>query len=97
LSPTLSNSNWWLYRGKIQDLLLHLKESLELVHELKAAIVAKHTTFDEECGKIADNSTTEQRVKFLLWIKNNEEALAKVFLYVVSIDHTLTRCIIDFP
>lgn len=68
-----------LRRERIELLLRQLKESLALITELQSAITAKHDTFDEEIGKMADKGTSEQRVKLLLWIKNNEDSLAAIF------------------
>lgn len=69
------------YRERIQNLLHRLKESLVLITELKSAIIAKHTSFDSECGKIAKRGTAVQAIKFLLWIKKNEEMLSKVNVF----------------
>ena len=74
-------------RESIRQLLLKMRESLNLIHELDSLITAKHSTFDAECGKIEKACTVEQKVKFLLWIKSNADTLQQVkkVIYITSI------------
>jgi hypothetical protein len=65
-------------RSEALKLLLHLKESLNLIKELKTSIKDKHETFDRECGKITTEASANQSVRFILWITNNADKLAKV-------------------
>lgn len=65
-------------RSEVLNLLLHLKESLNLINELKVSIKDKHETFDRECGKITTEASANQTVRFILWITNNADKLAKV-------------------
>jgi hypothetical protein len=65
-------------RSEVLQLLLHLKESLSLIKELKVSIKDKHETFDRECGKITTEASANQTVRFILWITNNADKLAKV-------------------
>jgi hypothetical protein len=65
-------------RSEVMQLLLHLKESLSLINELKVSIKDKHETFDRECGKINSQASPNQIVRFILWITNNAEKLGKV-------------------
>jgi len=65
-------------RSEVLKLLLHLKESLNLIKELKVSIKDKHETFDRECGKITTEASANQTVRFILWITNNADKLAKV-------------------
>ena len=55
-----------------------------LITDLKSAIIAKHTSFDMECGKIAKRGSAVQAIKFLLWIKKNEDMLSKVNVFVCT-------------
>lgn len=65
-------------RSEALKLLLHLKETLNLIKQLKASIKEKHESFDRECGKIFAEASAEQSVQFILWITNNADKLAKV-------------------
>lgn len=65
-------------RSEVLQLLLHLKESLNLINQLKVSIKDKHETFDRECGKITTEASANQSVRFILWITNNADKLAKV-------------------
>lgn len=65
-------------RSEVLGLLLHLKESLNLIKQLKGSIKDKHETFDRECGKITTEASANQSVRFILWITNNADKLAKV-------------------
>jgi hypothetical protein len=67
-----------MHRQIIRGLIQNLKESLNLIIELNEAIVSKHTAFDQECGRIEEACSPEQKIGFLVWIKHNEEKLAKV-------------------
>lgn len=65
-------------RSEVLNLLLHLKESLNLITELKESIKDKHEAFDRECGKILNEASAKQCVRFILWITKNADKLAKV-------------------
>lgn len=69
-------------KEQIQELLHHVRDCLHLIHEVRDAIAIKHNSFDDECGRIAGISNSVQRVKFLLWIKKNEDKLASVCMCV---------------
>lgn len=65
-------------RQQIQELLHHVRDCLCLINEVRDGIVAKHSSFDLECYRAVDISSPVQRVKFLLWVKKNEDKLAEV-------------------
>ena len=65
-------------RSEVLKLLLHLRESLSVIRELKSSIKDKHESFDRECGKIASEASAQQNVRFILWITKNTDKLAKV-------------------
>lgn len=66
------------HRRKIQMLLGQMKESLDLIKQLRVSIETKHATFDQEVGKIQKEATSQQIVQFLLWITRNANKLAEV-------------------
>ena len=68
------------HRRKIQMLLGQMKESLDLIKQLRVSIETKHVTFDKEVGNIQKEATSQQIVQFLLWITRNANKLADVGL-----------------
>jgi hypothetical protein len=63
---------------------VQLKESLELIEQLKIAIDEKHSAFDIECGKIQSEVTPQQTVRFLLWISKSVDKIGNVSEYLVN-------------
>jgi hypothetical protein len=70
---------YYFNRIKAQELTEKLKESLDLLKELKIAIENKHAAFDFECGKVESVTTPKQTVLFLMWVTKNAERLAQVY------------------
>ena len=71
---------YFCIRSKSKILADQLKESVELVKELRVAIEKKHTCFDHECGKIEAVCNPKQSVLFLMWVTRNVELLSRVLL-----------------
>ncbi len=65
-------------RDGIKQLFRQLKDSLDLIEQVKVAIEEKHAAFDRECGNIQREVIPSQSVSFLLWIKKNMIKLAKI-------------------
>ena len=62
-------------RERILGLLKQLKESLNLIENLKTAIEKKHDIYDGICGKCQESVTPKQTVLFQIWINKNAEKL----------------------
>ena len=68
-------------------LLGQLKESLDLLKNLKSEIEKKHAVYDLVCGRIREECTAEQNVKFVLWVTKNAAELSKVGIYIFICDN----------
>ena len=65
------------HRGRIRDLIVQLRESLDLIKTLRTSINNRHQILDKRITSIRQIATAKQTVQLLLWISKNSERLIK--------------------